>query len=115
MRKASSTLRTGYQKGYQLGNRGGAAPKGTGPTAAVKGETPAKASSGRSGGRRKQAGEGGDISVSYSDLIPMGDLETIADFGKDTKAGKALKAGKAVDYAKEKGDKGSGFNFRKRR
>lgn len=117
--KASDKSRTGYQKGYQLGNRGGASPKGTGPTAAasVKGEPAAKLSSGRTGGRTKKLGsdEGGGLNVSYGDTLPIGELQEVADFGKGSKGGNALKLGKAVSYAKEKGDKGSGFNFRKRR
>jgi hypothetical protein len=118
--KASSSSRGSYQKGYQLGNKGGAAPKGSGPMAAsVKGEGPPKAGSGRSGGRQKKLGGdaegGGDINVSYGSTLPITDLETVADFSKGAKAGKALKLGKAVDYGKEKGDSGSGFNYRKRR
>jgi hypothetical protein len=118
--KASDTSRSGYQKGYQLGNRGGATPKGSGPTAAasVKGESTAKLGSGRTGGRQKKLGSddgGGGINVSYGETLPIGELQEVADFGKGTKPGKALKLGKALDYAKEKGDKGSGFNYRKRR
>jgi hypothetical protein len=118
MRKASTTLRTGYQKGYSLGNRGGATPKAAGETTLVKGETPPTVSSGRTGGRRKGSGKeggGGGMNVSYSDTIPVTDLQTVADFSKDTKAGKALGVKKAVDYAKQKGDQGSGFNLGKRR
>jgi hypothetical protein len=117
--KASSSSRGSYQKGYQLGNKGGAAPKGTGPmSASVKGESPLKAGSGRTGGRQKKLGseaESGGINVSYGDTLPITDLETVADFNKGAKAGKALKLGNAVDYGKEKGDSGSGFNYRKRR
>jgi hypothetical protein len=117
--KASSSSRGSYQKGYQLGNKGGAAPKGGGTaTASVKGEGPVKASSGRTGGRQKKLGAdegGGGINVSYGSTLPITDLETVADFSKGAKAGKSLKLGKAVEYGKEKGDTGSGFNYRKRR
>ena len=117
--KASTSSRGSYQKGYQLGNKGSAVPKGGGTaTASVKGEGPVKASSGRTGGRSKKLGsdaESGGINVSYGSTLPITDLETVADFSKGTKAGKALGAGKAVDYGKEKGDSGSGFNYRKRR
>jgi len=118
--KASTTSRGSYQKGYQLGNKGGASPKGSGPMAAasVKGEAAQPLGSGRTGGRSKKAGSSkgdGDINVSYGSTLPITDLETVADFGKDAKPGKALGLGKAVSYAKEKGDSGSGFNYRKRR
>jgi len=117
MRKASFSSRGSYQKGYQLGNRGTASPKSSGSVAQVKGEQLPSVSSGRTGGRRKSLAKegGGDINVSYSDTIPVTDLQTVADFGKDAKAGKALGAAKALDYAKQKGDQGSGFNYKKRR
>ena len=57
------------------------------------------------------------MNVSYGDTLPIGDLETVEDFGKATKQGRklSLSKGKPVSYAKEKGDKGSGFNLGKRR
>ena len=115
--KASTSSRTGYQKGYQLGNKGTASPKGSGPTAAasVKSEPAQKLGSGGTGGRKKELGEDKGINVSFGETAPIGELQEIADFGKGTKPGKALKLGKAVSYAKEKGDTGSGFNYRKRR
>lgn len=118
VRKASFSSRGSYQKGYQLGNRGGASPKAAGDTTLVKGEALPKVSSGRTGGRRKGSGsaEGtGDLNISYADTIPITDVKTVADYGKEGKAGKSLGVAKPVSYAKEKGDKGSGFNYGKRR
>lgn len=117
--KASTSARTGYQKGYQLGNRGGATPKAAGGSSYVKGESSPTVGSGRTGGRQKKLGGDGEgsgkLNISYGETLPIGELQEVADFGKGTKPGKALKLGKAVSYAKEKGDKGSGFNYGKRR
>lgn len=116
--KASTSSRGSYQKGYALGNKGGSSPKAAGGSSYVKGEQLPSVSSGRTGGRPKKLGSDkgdGDINISYGRTVPITDLQTVADFGKDVKAGKALGAAKAVDYAKKKGDEGSGFNYRKRR
>lgn len=109
--KASGSNRSGYQKGYSLGNRGGATPKAAGATASVKDATGGGSAAIPKGGKAKGAIDSKNgMNISFGDLLP------VADFGeKPTKRAKPLKQLAPKTYAKEEGDSGSGFNLGKRR
>jgi len=116
VQKASGSNRSSYAKGYQLGNKGKASAGASTPS--VKDDQAAALKSGVvPGTKSKGAKTAGEMNVSYGDTLPLGDLQTIADFGagEPPKKNQMLKPAKTTSYAKEKGDSGSGFNLGKRR
>lgn len=104
--KASFSNRAGYQKGRSLGNKS---------SPSVKGGESLTAGSKPVGSKAPKTTEDLTAAPGYGDTLPISDLQSVADFGKAGKAAKSLKVGKSLDYAKPKGDQGSGFNYGKRR
>jgi hypothetical protein len=97
--------RLSYQKGYALGNRGGAAPAGGKSPSVSTSTTELKSSR---GGGKAGIDKAGGINVSYGDTLFPTDLEDVRSVAKrqPAKSPGFLKLGKKPSYKAGKNDSG---------